>query len=206
MEGTGTSKVTKFRHVFLDAEGTLYVPKGRRLIWEFWANPSPEAAVEFFELDEGVLETLLTLRKQVDTICLVSRNNRPILSAILRKYGLEDFFDEIILNGDKGKKISRYLWKHGMSKSESIMVGDMPELDLFPVLRAGIAAVLVDRWYNRSVGAERIKGLKDLPAWLRIADIAESIGCEKPRIATLDEFIGQGRPGTSATKSLIATP
>jgi len=206
MEGTGAVKVTRFKHVFLDAEGTLYVPKGKRLIWEFWANPSPEAAVEFFELDTGVLEALRTLREQVDTICVVSRNSWPILSAILKKYGIEDFFDDIILNGNKGKKIERYLSRHGMSKAESIMVGDMPELDLFPVLRAGVAALLVDRWYNRSVSAERIKGLSDLPAWLRIADIAESMGKDESRIATLDEFVNPATIRAGPTKSLIATP
>lgn len=197
--------------MFLDAEGTLYVPKGKRLLWEFWANPSPEAAVEFFELDKGVAETLKRLRDQVDTLCLVSRNSWPILSAILQKYGIEKSFDAIILNGDKGKKIERYLMKHGLSKDESVMVGDMPALDIFPVLKAGIDAVLVDRWYNRMVRAERIKGLSDLPAWLRIADIADDMGRNKVRIASLDEFEPQGGQDrapscVAATKSLIALP
>ncbi len=188
----------KFRHVFLDAEGTLYVPRGGKLLWEFWANPSPETAVEFFELDEGVLESLLKLREQVDTLCLVSRNPWPILSAILRKYGIDKSFDAIMLNGDKGKNISRYLAKHGFDKTRSVMVGDMPELDLFPVLRAGVEAILIDRWYNRSVVAERIKGLRELPAWLRLADIAEDMERDRARNSTLDDFLGRG------TESLIA--
>jgi phosphoglycolate phosphatase-like HAD superfamily hydrolase len=209
MNGRDAQKPRRFKHVFLDAEGTLYVPKGKRLLWEFWANPSPEAAVEFFELDSGVVETLKTLRDQVDTLCLVSRNSWPILSAILKKYGIEKSFDEIILNGDKGKKIERYLAKHGLSKDESVMVGDMPALDLFPVLKAGIDAVLVDRWYNRMVRAERIKGLSELPAWLRIADIADGIGKNRVRIASLDEFEHQGDhdrapSSVAATKRLIA--
>lgn len=211
MDRRDAQRQRRFKHVFLDAEGTLYVPKGRRLLWEFWANPSPEAAVEFFELDKGVAETLTTLRSQVDTLCLVSRNSWPILSAILQKYGIDKSFDAIMLNGDKGKRIERYLARHGLSKEESVMVGDMPALDLFPVLRAGIDAVLVDRWYNRMVRAERIKGLCDLPAWLRIADIADSMGKNKARMATLDEFEPEGEQGrsscrVSATKSLMAIP
>lgn len=201
----------RFKHIFLDAEGTLYVPKGNRLLWEFWAHPSPEAAVEFFELDRGVAETLKTLRGQVDTICLVSRNSWPILSAILRKYGIENSFDAIILNGDKGKEIERYLAKHGLKKDESVMFGDMPALDLYPVLKVGIDAVLVDRWYNGMARAERIKGLSELPAWLRIADMADGMGRNNARTASLDEFQHQGDQDralshSAATKSLIAVP
>ena len=158
-----------------------------------------------------MVETLKTLRTQVDTICLVSRNSWPILSVILRKYGLETSFDEIILNGDKGKRIERYLAKHGLSKDESVMVGDMPTLDLFPVLKVGVDAVLVDRWYNRMVRAERIKGLSELPAWLRIADIADGMSKNKARIASLDEFEPQANhdgasPDLTETKRLIAVP
>jgi len=79
------------------------------------------------------------------------------------------------------------------------------------VLRAGIDAVLVDRWYNRMVRAERIKGLCELPAWLRIADIADGMEKNKVRIASLDEFEPQGDQDrapscVAATKRLIAVP
>lgn len=183
-----TQGLRKFRHVFLDAEGTLYIPKGKRLLWEFWANPSPEAALDFFELDRGVAEALKELRGRVDTLCLVSRNTWPILSAILRKYGIEDCFDAVLLNGDKGKEIGRYLARQGLRKEDSVMVGDMPDLDLFPVLRAGIESILVDRWYNRSVRAERITGIGELPAWLRLADIVEEMKTDRARNTRLDEF------------------
>jgi FMN phosphatase YigB (HAD superfamily) len=203
MDRRDAEKPRRFKHLFLDAEGTLYVPKGKRLLWEFWAKPSPEAAVKFFELDKGVAETLKRLRDQVETICLVSRNSWPILSAILQAYGIEDCFDAIMLNGDKGKKIEQYLTKHGFSKAESVMVGDMPDLDLFPVLRVGVVSVLVDRWYNRMVRAERISGVAELPTWLKIADIADDLGRERCRNATLDEF---AVPAPSTTKRLIAVP
>lgn len=182
----------KFRHVFLDAEGTLYVPKGKRSRWEFWADPTPEAAVDFFELDERVAETLKSLRDQVDTLCIVSRNTEPILRAILRKHNIERCFDDILLNGNKGKMIETYLRKRGLSKSESVMVGDMPTLDLYPVRRVGVDAILVDRHYNRFARAERIKGIKDLPAWLKIADMVEDMKAKAVRIASLDEYLAPG--------------
>jgi len=184
-DGTRTKR---FRHVFLDAEGTLYVPKDGRSRWEFWANPTPQQAVEFFRLDDGVAEALETLRNEVDTLCLVSRNTEPILTAVLEHFGIRDYFDSVMVNGDKGKRISRYLEEHGLSKDEAVMVGDMPALDLQPVLRAGVYSILVDREYNRWANAERIKGVRELPTWLRLAGIADDIGRSRVRVATLDEF------------------
>lgn len=179
----------KFRHVFLDAEGTLYVPKHGRSRWEFWADPSPELALEFFELDEGVKEALDALRGEVDTLCVASRNTDAILSALLDKFGIRGYFDEILLNGDKGKNIVRYLSERGLDRDEAVMVGDMPRLDIFPVKSRGVEAILVDRVYNRCVDAERISGVKDLPAWLRIAGYADSFGKKKARLSKLEDFI-----------------
>ena len=212
MEQGDACKPRKFKHIFLDAEGTLYVPKGGRSRWVFWADPTPEAALEFFELDDGVYEALHQLRSQVDTLCLVSRNTEDILSALLKKFGIGDCFDKIMLNGDKGKQIERYLYQNGLKKEESVMVGDMPSLDLFPVKRAGIEAVLVDRLYNRWAKAERIKGLRDLPSWLKIADLVDDMERNRSRNATLDEFAvavastGIACGNRSATKRLIAVP
>jgi phosphoglycolate phosphatase-like HAD superfamily hydrolase len=184
----------RFKHVFLDAEGTLYVPKHGRSRWEFWMNPTPDLALEFFELDEGVEEALVRIRARSDTLCLASRNSPEILNALLDKFKIRGFFDCILLNGNKGRNISRYLSRRGLSKDEAVMVGDMPRLDLFPVKEHGIEAILVDRVYNRYADAERIAGLKDLPAWLRVADVAEGMGKKAVRIPRLEEFAGGVHP------------
>jgi phosphoglycolate phosphatase-like HAD superfamily hydrolase len=194
----------RYRHIFLDAEGTLYVPKNGRSRWYFWARPTPEDAVEFFELDRGVIQALERLRSDADTLCLVSLNTEPVLNAVLDHFGLRRFFDAIMVNGDKGKRISRFLNERGLNKEDSLMVGDTPSLDLYPVQKAGINAILVDRDYNRNVRAERIKGIFELPAWLRLADIVEDIANEKARIATLDEYNGAMARSPADTKRLIA--
>lgn len=188
----------RFRHVFLDAEGTIYVPHRGRSAWEFWADPSPERARDFFRLDEGVAEALGSLRGEVDSLCIVSKNSRPVLDALLDDFGIRGFFDEVMLNGDKGKEIARYLRERGYDRRDALMVGDTPSLDLFPVRKAGIEAVLVDRPYNRWAAAERIKGVRDLPSWLRAAALAEKVG---PRNSTLDEFMA---PAPKETKRLIS--
>ncbi len=187
-------KQRRFKHVFVDAEGTLYVPKHGRSRWEFWVNPSPELALEFFELDVGVKEALAEIRARSDTLCLASRNSSEILNALLAKFGIRKYFDDVLLNGNKGKNISRYLSRRGLSKDEAIMVGDMPRLDIFPVKEHGIEAILVDRVYNRYADAERISGLKDLPTWLRLADVVDGIGRKVVRVARLEEFAFDGNP------------
>lgn len=195
MTGDVGRKNRRFKHVFLDAEGTLYVPRRGMSRWDFWENPSAEAAVDFFELDKGARAALVQLRNDVDTICMVSRNSEIILNALLDKFEIRDYFDEVMVNGNKGKKIEEYLEKNGFRKDEAIMVGDMPSLDIVPVREVGVEAILVDRKYNRSVNTERITGIRDLPTWLRLADIASRP--LRPRLATLDEYLDR------ATKSLI---
>lgn len=192
-------KSRRFKHVFLDAEGTIYVPHRGRSTWEFWADPSPEHAKDFFRLDEGVAEALDSLRGRVDSLCVVSKNSKPVLDALLSDFGIREYFDEVILNGDKGREISKYLSERGYDHRDAVMVGDTPALDLYPVRKAGIEAILVDRPYNRGVDAERIKGVRELPFWLRIADLAGK--SEGPRNTTLDDFIG---PAPKDTKRLIS--
>jgi phosphoglycolate phosphatase-like HAD superfamily hydrolase len=204
MEETDVGRIRRFKHVFLDAEGTLYVPKNGLSRWYFWARPTPEDAVKFFELDKGVVPALEKLRLEVDTLCLVSLNSKPVLDAILDHFDIRKYFDCVMVNGNKGERIEKYLDERGLRKDDSVMVGDTPSLDLDPVLRAGIYAILVDRDYNRNARAERIKGVYELPSWLRLADIAERMMRDSARIAKLDEF-GEILPARLAsTKSLIA--
>lgn len=204
MDQMDGNRIRRYKHVFLDAEGTLYVPKGGRSRWEFWASPSPDEAVKFFELDKGVVEALSLLREEVDTLCLVSRNSESILGALLKKFNIDGYFDGIMLNGNKGKQIENYLARHGLRKEDAIMVGDMPSLDLYPVRKAGVDAVLIDRAYNRYARAERIKGVYELPMWLRLASLVERLERQRVRNSTLDEFLHDGKPSTGETKSLIA--
>lgn len=179
----------KYKHVFLDAEGTIYVPRKGHTQYEFWAGEhTPEEALGFFELDAGAAQAIRELRREAETLCVVSLNPKPVLDALLQKFGIRDVFDEIMINGDKGHLIKNYLRMHNLRADQAIMVGDMPRIDLYPVKRVGVESILVDRYYNQGVAAERIPGLSELPAWLRIADLVESMS-PSPRVKPLDEFV-----------------
>ena len=196
----------KFKHVFLDAEGTLYVPKHGRSRWEFWADPSPERAVEFFEHDDGVYDALVRIRPRVDSHCIVSLNHSDVLDALHDKFGIRHLFDAVLLNGDKGQRIAEYLDERGYSRDDAIMIGDMPGLDLYPVRAVGIESILVNRVYNRTAKAERIRGVAELPAWLRVADLAEGLVLPRFRVATLDDFAGRtGLPSGMPTAPSLPT-
>ena len=193
--GAETRPTKKYRHVFLDAEGTIYVPRKGHTQYEFWAGEhTPEKALEFFELDAGAAEAIRQLRNEVDTLCIVSLNPKPVLNALLAKFGIADAFDEVMIidefrvKGDKGHHIRDFLRKRGLRADQAIMVGDMPRIDFFPVKKLGIESILVDRYYNQGVPAERIPGLSELPAWLRIADLVESMS-PSTRVKPLDEFV-----------------
>jgi len=203
----------RFKHIFLDAEGTLYVPRGGRSRWGFWSAPSPERASRFFKLDAGVLQALMSLRDGAETLCVVSMNDERVLNHLLRKFGIASWFDCIMVNGNKGERVSRYLADRGFRKEDALMVGDMPNLDLFPLRDAGIEAILVDRPYNRWARAERIQGLRDLPRWLEGAVTRRVAYGVRGRLTTLDEYIRRGDaagavPDGAAgrTKRLIEVP
>ena len=199
----------KYKHVFIDAEGTIYVPRKGHTQYEFWAGEhTPEEALSFFELDAGAAEAIRALRREAETLCIVSLNPRPVLDALLLKFGIRDLFDDVLINDDKGRLIRNYLTKHNLRADRAIMVGDMPRIDLYPVQRIGVEAILVDRYYNQGVPAERIPGLSELPAWLRIADLVESMS-PSPRVKPLDEFVTayemQAR-GDNKTKNPVCVP
>jgi len=203
----------RFKHIFLDAEGTLYVPRGGRSRWSFWSAPSPERAARFFKLDEGVIPALMTLRSRAETLCIVSMNDERVLNSLLRKFGIASWFDCIMVNGDKGERVGQYLADRGLRREDALMVGDMPKLDLYPLRNAGIEAILVDRAYNRWARAERISGLRDLPRWLDGAVKRRVAYGVRGRLATLDEYMNTGAAedavaegSATHTKRLIAVP
>ena len=94
--------------------------------------------------------TLETLRKQYK-IALVSNSDCFSVKAVIDKYGMEKFFDEILLSHETGYlKIDREMFEEalkrlGVEPHEAVMVGDSINSDIRSAQRAGVNAILIDR-------------------------------------------------------------
>jgi FMN phosphatase YigB (HAD superfamily) len=161
--------------LFLDAEGTLYVPRPGRKPRDFWAQRphTVERALEVFQAEPGIRPVLARLRTLGCTLCVVSRHKRNLLLDILRALDLYDYFDRILVDEDKGLAIRTFLEVRGLSREAALMVGDTPWLDIDPPEAQGIRALLVERPYNRFRGYETLASLQDLPQ--RVQEVMASL-------------------------------
>lgn len=103
--------------------------------------------------------TLQTLRKQYK-IALVSNSDCFSVTSVIDKYGMEKFFDEILLSYKTGHlKIDREMFEEalerlGVEPHEAVMVGDSINSDIRSAQHAGVNAILIDR---------RGRGYHDIP-------------------------------------------
>lgn len=133
--------------VFFDAEGTLYRTKEGKEYSDFWegGEHTLERAVNTFELNDGVAETLSELNDKNIQLAVVSVHKDHILPHLLAHLGISDFFGRIMINGDKGDLMSAFLIDRGISKKEALMVGDTYEIDIKPAKREGIRSLELGR-------------------------------------------------------------
>lgn len=150
------------QHIFFDAEGTLYVTNEGKDYNDFWnGEHTLERALEFFHLDEGMIEFLTYLKRSGYVLYVVSKHIDELLLGLLEYFGITDFFNEIMINGDKGQRINDYISRRNISPEECVMFGDHFDLDIDPVIRVGVDAILVSREYNRNVDAFRVDRIHD---------------------------------------------
>lgn len=151
--------------VFLDAEGTLYVPRAGRNSEDFWerGEPTLPRAVETFRLDPDASEVLLALRREGTQVVVASRHQPDLLRSMLIHFGIWHFFEDVLVGNDKAGMVTAYLDERDLPRREALMVGDTPLMDVHPFLDAGIDAVLLERAPGTDRdGLERIDGLKGL--------------------------------------------
>ena len=86
---------------------------------------------------------------------------------MLEKYGLNQYFDIVVLSYESGllksdpKMFELALKKLKVKKSEAVMVGDSIESDIRGAQAAGIRAILIDRRGVREY-EDKISSLKEL--------------------------------------------
>ena len=163
MDGAREMPVKLKTYLFLDAEGTLFLPKEGLSYLDFWAGEHTlERAKDVFELDPATVEVLEKLRKMGITMYVVSKHEEAILPSLLEHFGIRKFFKDVLINGDKGQRIREQAAADGIPLDRCLMVGDMYSLDIAPCLREGIKCYLLDRKYNRKENAPRLKSLREL--------------------------------------------
>lgn len=156
-------KGRKPSYLFFDAENTLYIPKKGKDIKQFWneGEQTLRRAREFFILAEETRDVLERLKARGFTLLVVSWHKEELLRQMLDSFGILDFFEDIIVNGHKGRRIKRYLGERGLGNEEALMIGDNPHVDIYPVLSEGIDAVLLTR---QRVGCEMEGSINSLDA------------------------------------------
>lgn len=129
--------------VFFDAEGTLYVPRKGKRLEDFWncGEHSLERAIDYFELNDGVKRTLEELTGRGTLMAVVSVHKDHLLPRLLEHLDIADYFEEIMINGDKGRLMSTFLWQRGIQKESALMVGDTYGIDIEPAKREGIRSL-----------------------------------------------------------------
>jgi FMN phosphatase YigB (HAD superfamily) len=167
---------------FLDAEGTLYVPKPGRTAEAFWRGECTlERALAHFEPETGVFDALRRLRAQGSRVVVVSKHREDLLLQLFDAWGLRALIDDVILTHRKGQAIARFLETEGVPPSRALMLGDRPDLDVEPVLREGVPALLLRRDYNLTYEGDVLCCLADLPEETRRRP---SPPCESPATTT----------------------
>ena len=113
------------------------------------------------------VEPVLRELKRDYKLCLISNTDSFSLREIIEKYGLNKYFDIVILSYEVGllktdpKMFELALKKLKVKKDEVIMVGDSMESDIKGAQAAGIRAVLIDRQGKREY-EDKISSLTEL--------------------------------------------
>jgi FMN phosphatase YigB (HAD superfamily) len=145
-------------HIFFDAEGTLYVTKKGRHYSEFWEGERTiENAKRIFELDKTMHKLLEMLKTKKIPMYLVSKHDHEqLLLELLEHFDVKDYFQEILLNGDKGQRIRELANRKNIPLNHCYMLGDQYNLDIEPVQKVGAKAFLVERKHNRHYSGQKV--------------------------------------------------
>lgn len=107
------------------------------------------------KLYPDTIKTLEELKSKGIKLCLVSNTPSFTGREVLEKFGLEKYFDVIMLSYEQGmlktdpKFFEKALKELKVSKEEALMVGDSIPTDINGAEKAGIKAVLIDRKNKR---------------------------------------------------------
>ncbi len=106
-------------------------------------------STEYIRLYEGTLQMLESLKKNGKKIYLLSNAQRIFTEYEIRALGLEPYFEKIYLSSDcgwqkpDGQFFDRLLTECGLSKEESVMIGNDGTCDVGGGAATGLATVYI---------------------------------------------------------------
>ncbi len=122
----------------------------------------------------NTLETLADLKAQGYKMHIITNGFAEVQYIKLEQSGLSPFFDVIVCSEAVGfNKPDPRVFQHAMTlaqtqSSESIMIGDDREVDIFGAMQAGMRAILFDpqNQYGKTNAEPKIESLSELPLLL----------------------------------------
>jgi len=117
------------------------------------------------------MEVLEQLKAEGCKIAMISNTDCFTTEDVMKKYGLDKYFDEVMLSCKAGmlkndtRMFETVLNNLGVSRNEAVMVGDSIETDMEGAKNAGIRFVLLDRKDRREF-SPKIRTLSELNAFL----------------------------------------
>lgn len=161
--GGHVMNINRELYLFFDAEGTLYVTKSGEPFQKFWlGEPSLERALSMFKLDLDVYSTLEKFYKAQVPMFVVSKHKEELLPLLLDGLGIKKFFQKVLINGDKGKRIREFAEKHDFPLDKCYMIGDNLELDIISARREGVNGIFLDSKNNHTLKGPRIQKISEL--------------------------------------------
>lgn len=168
--------ITRFEKSFMTQKFDSLTEAFQNVIDEFELNPPSfvnEKLVGMWNknmlLCKPFADTLSNLEKlkKKYKIVLISNTDQFTIKQVIDKFGLKDYFDEMIFSHDLGilkndsEMFETALKKVGVKPEDAVMVGDSMESDIRGAEKAGIKAILIDRRDKREYN-HKIVTLNDL--------------------------------------------
>ncbi|MGQ9719575.1 MAG: HAD family hydrolase [Nitrososphaerales archaeon] len=151
-----------------------------KFLWEILEKMELRAAEET-DLQPDALQTLLSIKNLGLRMAIVTNNGRKATSMVIKKFGLNDFFDFVVTREDAkelkpdGGSIKRALEILGIDSSEAVYVGD-GVIDILAAEKANVISVAIPTGVSRINDLVKAKPDYVIGSLKDITKLIESIG------------------------------
>jgi len=76
-------------------------------------------------------------------LAVVSVHKEDLLPGLLVQLGIREYFADVLVNGDKGDVMMKYLNDKNIPKENAMIVGDKYDIDIEPAEKVGIRGLLL---------------------------------------------------------------